>query len=441
VHREIRIILLTHFLITSSFSSLPSETREKVNSIMANTTATLALCALSMTDYAAAADFSRCHLKLFGNEFNKQESQPGSSSGTASATDPNQMTSVKKKSKDAAAKASIVAMWVIRGRAMIGLGCPYLASLHFSQVKSLRSSFPKIEIILASLQDAQVLTAQHTSSIGLMSLQVPLSPLCLLALYCLPFPCPDSLVLKDLIEYEVRRLFISPSNSSSRHKSQKQRKHLLSSDAILQDISRCLLSPLSISLSLHSQICTPCTSSMDQYQDKLTAQSSRGCTSHLCPTPDLHRKSLIPSTAPEAFPSLHMSEDSLSSRSSSSSAARGAASENSTSHKTLRKTATGTRAAFPQHLFPLISAEIQTRHTSSPPARAMRSLVCSLDSQSIPTIIAAVPVIPLHQETLCSYLLFIRRAFYSAQVPSTPHPALAHFVLPPCEFPPFLFPP
>lgn len=52
------------------------------------------------------------------------------------------------------------------------LGCPYLASLHFRQVQSLRPTFPKIEIILAALQDAEILTAQHTSSIGLMSLQV-----------------------------------------------------------------------------------------------------------------------------------------------------------------------------------------------------------------------------------------------------------------------------
>jgi hypothetical protein len=143
---------------------------------MANTTATLALCALSMNDYAAAADFSRCHLKLFGNESNKKEQEQ--KEVTDASSDPTLMMQVKKKQKDVeSGKSSIVAMWVIRGRAMIGLGCPYLASLHFNQVKFLRSSFPKIEIILAALQDAQVLTAQHTSSIGLMSLQVLLLPL------------------------------------------------------------------------------------------------------------------------------------------------------------------------------------------------------------------------------------------------------------------------
>ena len=146
---------------------------------MANTTATLALCALSMNDYAAAADFSRCHLKLFGQESNQKE-QPNEVA--ESTSDPNLMMQVKQKQKEASGKSSIVAMWVIRGRAMIGLGCPYLASLHFNQVKSLRSSFPKIEVILAALQDAQVLTAQHTSSIGLMTLQVPLPS---------PLPCPN----------------------------------------------------------------------------------------------------------------------------------------------------------------------------------------------------------------------------------------------------------
>lgn len=92
------------------------ESREKVHSIMANTTATLALCALSMGEYAAAADFSRCHLKLFGNS-TKQETPKQDS-----FLDPSLMVQVKKKEKEASVQSSIVAMWVIRGRAMIGLG-------------------------------------------------------------------------------------------------------------------------------------------------------------------------------------------------------------------------------------------------------------------------------------------------------------------------------
>ncbi len=72
---------------------------------MANTTASLALCALALGDFAAAADFSRCHLKLFGKTSN---------------TTQNPSTQGKKKESDS--PSSLVAMWVIRGRAMIALG-------------------------------------------------------------------------------------------------------------------------------------------------------------------------------------------------------------------------------------------------------------------------------------------------------------------------------
>jgi hypothetical protein len=199
---------------------------------------------------------------------------------------------------------------------------------------------------------------------------------------------------------------------------------MLSSDAILQDISRCLLSPLTISLSLHSQVCTPCMSTMSQYEEKATAmqQQSKTCSSHLCPAPDLHRN-LTPS-----FPSLHMSEDSLTSSRGVTATASSLPSQENTK-QSLRKTATVARTAFPQHLFPLISTEIQSRNISSS-SRAMRSLVCHLDPQLVPS------AVPSDQETLCSYLLFIRRAFYSAQVSTLSSPSsssFSHGILPACR--------
>lgn len=97
---------------------------------MANTTATLALCALSMGDYSAAADFSRCHLKLFGNPKSQQNNQ------RESFLDPNLMVQVKKKEKETSVQSSVVAMWVIRGRAMIGLGL----SIRFCFLRNLRLS-------------------------------------------------------------------------------------------------------------------------------------------------------------------------------------------------------------------------------------------------------------------------------------------------------------
>ena len=52
------------------------------------------------------------------------------------------------------------------------IGSPYLARLHFNQVKSLHPQFPQIEIILEMLQDAQLLAAKHSSTIGLLTIQV-----------------------------------------------------------------------------------------------------------------------------------------------------------------------------------------------------------------------------------------------------------------------------
>lgn len=164
---------------------------------MAHTTATLAICSFSIGDYAAAADFCRCHIKIYGKSSN-DNSNNSTPSFNPNSQDLNFLTNIQQKNKDKlkSSNSSIVAMWIIRGRTMIALGIffyffillsiffnftlykifligsPYLARLHFNQVKSLSPQFPQIETILEMLNDAQLLAAKHSSTIGLLTIQV-----------------------------------------------------------------------------------------------------------------------------------------------------------------------------------------------------------------------------------------------------------------------------
>ena len=80
---------------------------------MANATSSLTVCATELQEYAVAADMARCHLKLFEttNSVDKDHAHDHDhSKGT---------NKVKKKENS---RASLIAMWVLRGRAFAALG-------------------------------------------------------------------------------------------------------------------------------------------------------------------------------------------------------------------------------------------------------------------------------------------------------------------------------
>lgn len=172
---------------------------------------------------------------------------------------------------------------------------------------------------------------------------------------------------------------------------------MLSSDIILTDINRCLLTPLTLSLSLHSLICTPCSSSNIDYEKKVMLSHTRSCSSQYC-NPNIH---------PQVYPSLHMSDDGTSSQSTMNrDTDRGMSSNISQSVRkpTIRNT------SFIHNLFNLIITEINSLNKFN--FYGLRRLLYSRN----PSQLLVVSSNSNTQELISLYLIFIRRSFYSAQV-------------------------
>ena len=87
---------------------------------MANATATLTLCAMEQEEYAVAIDLARCHLKLFEGGAGAEASAGHDHSHShghahAGAGEGGGGGEVK-------VRSSLLAMWVLRGRAFAALG-------------------------------------------------------------------------------------------------------------------------------------------------------------------------------------------------------------------------------------------------------------------------------------------------------------------------------
>ena len=177
---------------------------------------------------------------------------------------------------------------------------------------------------------------------------------------------------------------------------------MLSSKVILDDITQYLLTPLTISLSLHSPLCTPCSTNMIQYENKIQSKI-HSCKSPICTTTTT--TTTIANTSDfysSNDNSLHMSDtqhfDQLQNNSSLS----------SPSEQTNRSKFIIKKNSFPQNIFNFITSQIQS--LSSQSSQHLTSLIALNDS------ILQQNVINSSDNILFLYLIFIRRSFYSAQV-------------------------
>lgn len=162
---------------------------------------------------------------------------------------------------------------------------------------------------------------------------------------------------------------------------------MLSSDVILDDINRCLLTPLTLSLSLHSLICTPCSTSNPEYEKKIMTMHSRSCSSQLCNI-EIH---------PQNYPILHMSDDDANQQREFRSS--------SDLSQSLRKS-TFQKTNFPYNLYSFVASEINS--LNNPTYRSTRRLACFTDPSNVS--------MTSEEEMISLYLIFIRRSFYAAQV-------------------------
>ena len=99
-----------------------ADSRGTVQEIMAHVTSTLALCALEVGESALCVDMSRCHVKLFEGEREAATAAgAGGSQGGAHSHDHSHGHEHESRPKQKQ-RASVLAMWVLRGRAFAALG-------------------------------------------------------------------------------------------------------------------------------------------------------------------------------------------------------------------------------------------------------------------------------------------------------------------------------
>lgn len=117
------------------------DSRGTVQEVMAHVTSTLALCALEVDESAVCIDMSRCHVKLFEREKETATAGAGAGAGPGQGSHHNhdhshghshghEHNSGSRSSSESGPKqrASVLAMWVLRGRAFAALG-KYIAAL------------------------------------------------------------------------------------------------------------------------------------------------------------------------------------------------------------------------------------------------------------------------------------------------------------------------
>jgi hypothetical protein len=88
--------------------------------IMANATSTLALCAMETEEFAVAIDMARCHLKLFEEE--EAEAVAAGHGHDHSHTHGHEEGAAAGSGAPPKPRSSLLAMWLLRGRAFAALG-------------------------------------------------------------------------------------------------------------------------------------------------------------------------------------------------------------------------------------------------------------------------------------------------------------------------------
>lgn len=172
---------------------------------------------------------------------------------------------------------------------------------------------------------------------------------------------------------------------------------MLSSQVILDDISKYLITPLIISLSLHSPMCTPCSTNITQYENKIQSRSHY-CHSPACST-DFYSSN---------DNSLHMSDIQNFNLQNNSTSSSNSQIQNS-SQKNYRSKFKLTRNLFPQNIFNIITSQIKS--LSSQPLHYLTSLVSLTNPITQQNTIESSS-----HNIIYLYLIYIRRSFYSAQV-------------------------
>ena len=84
---------------------------------MANTTSTLALCAVEVDECAVAVDMARCHVKLFEDEV-----AVAGKAHDHHHSHGHEHSNAESKPTTPKLRSSVLAMWVCRGRAFAALG-------------------------------------------------------------------------------------------------------------------------------------------------------------------------------------------------------------------------------------------------------------------------------------------------------------------------------